>query len=419
MSKVNRFKATTALFLTLGLSSGTIIPFAMEAPVLAQNNGFSDVNGNYWAADFIDELVQRQVVAGFPDGTFQPDAPVTRAQFAAMVTKAFQQSDVRSAANFVDVPSNFWANSAIRDAYRTGFLSGYPGRVFKPNQNIPREQVLVSLANGLNYRASDNVTTVLENYTDSDRISNFARAPIAAATQQQMVVNYPNLSQLHPTRNATRAEVAAFIYQALVSEGQATKIQSPYIVASDDFNGVDEEQGESANVVRTGTKIPILYDQEKIILKSDESLDLTLTVAKNIKAANGSVAIPAGSEIVGKLKPTDGGTQFVAKELILPNGQTFKIEATSAVVTETATVNKGTDVGSLATNAAIGAGAAAAIAAITGDNDIALEEVVIGAGAGVLASLIPMFLGMNKVDLVVVEPEQDLNLTLRADLILE
>jgi hypothetical protein len=260
---------------------------------------------------------------------------------------------------------------------------------------------------------------VLENYTDSDRISNFARAPIAAATQQQMVVNYPNLSQLHPTRNATRAEVAAFIYQALVSEGQATKIQSPYIVASDDFNGVDEEQGESANVVRTGTKIPILYDQEKIILKSDESLDLTLTVAKNIKAANGSVAIPAGSEIVGKLKPTDGGTQFVAKELILPNGQTFKIEATSAVVTETATVNKGTDVGSLATNAAIGAGAAAAIAAITGDNDIALEEVVIGAGAGVLASLIPMFLGMNKVDLVVVEPEQDLYLTLRADLILE
>jgi hypothetical protein len=419
MSKSNPLQATTALFLTISFTSGTAIPFAFQAPTLAENNRFSDVSENYWATNFIDELVQRQIIAGFPDGTFQPDAPVTRAQFAAMVTKAFQKSDVRSLASFVDVSSNYWANSAINTSYRTGFLSGYPGRVFQPDRNIPREQVLVSLANGLNYRANDNVTTLLETYSDRDRISNFALAPIAAATQERMVVNYPTLSQLNPTRNATRAEVAAFIYQALVREGKASQLKSPYIVARD-FDAIDDETvDESAAVVRAGTKIPVSYEQEKIILKSDEKLDVTLTVAKNIKAADGTIAIPAGSEIAGELRPTDGGTQFVAKQIILPDGTTYDIEATSGVVTEKATVRKGTDVGTLATHAAIGAAAAAAIAAITGDKDIATEEIVIGAGAGVLASLIPMFFGMNKVDLIVVEPEQDLKLTLREDLILE
>lgn len=419
MSKLNRLKATTALFLSLSLGSGTIIPLAFQAPAVAQANRFSDVSQNYWAAKFINDLVRRNIIAGFPDGTFQPDAPVTRAQFAAMVTKAFQKADVRSEASFVDVPSTYWANGAIRDSYRTGFLSGYPGRVFSPNQNIPREQVLVSLANGLRYRADDNVTTLLDGYTDSDRISNFARAPIAAATSKQMVVNYPNLSQLNPNRNATRADVAAFIYQALVSEGKAPRIQSSYIVSSIDESPIDEEPIDETAVVPAGTKIPVSYEKEKILLMKNESLDVTLTVARNIKKANGTLLIPAGSKIKGELKPANGGTRFVAEELILPDDTTLEINATSGVVTETETVSRGIDVGKLARNAAIGTAAAAAISGITGDKAIATEELLLGAGAGVLATLIPQFLGDNKAELIVVEPATDLRLTVREDLVIE
>jgi hypothetical protein len=418
MSNLNRLQTTTALFLTLSLSSGIVVPL-MQAPAVAQTNQFADVSQNYWAAKFINDLVRRRVIAGFPDGTFQPDAPVTRAQFAAMVTKAFQTTEVRASASFVDVPSNYWANSAITDAYKTGFLSGYPGRVFKPNQNIPREQVLVSLANGLNYRANDNVTTLLNTYSDRDRISNFARAPIAAATQERMVVNYPTLAQLNPIRHATRADVAAFIYQALVSEGKAPRLQSQYIVSSnalDDGGDFDETE---TSVVPAGSKIPVSYEKEKILLTKDETLDVTLTVAKNIKAADGTIGIPAGSEIAGKLETIDDGARFVAEELTLPNGKTFEIDATSAVVTQTETVSRGIDVGNLVRNAAIGTAAAAAISAITGDKAIATEELLLGAGAGVLATLIPEFLGDNKVELIVVEPATDLKLTLGNDLILE
>lgn len=413
MSQISHWKTTTALFLALNLGGGTLIPIAaplaMQSPAVAQTNQFSDVGSNYWAADFINALVDRGIIAGFPDGTFQPDAPVTRSQFAAMVTKAFQKSDVRSAASFTDVSSSYWAYSAIRDAYETGFLSGYPGRVFRPEQQIPREQVLVSLANGLNYRANGNVSDFLSIYNDADRISTFARAPIAAATEQDMVVNYPTLSQLNPVRNATRAEVAAFIYQALVSEGQAPLVSSQYIVST-------QEVAENP-VLPAGTIVPVSYEEEKILLAKDETAEITLTVAQNIAANDGTVIIPSGSQIVGELRPTDGGTQFVAQSLKLTDGTTKEIVASSEVVTTTETVRKGTNVWKLARNAAIGTAAAAGISAITGDKAIATEELLIGAGAGVLASLIPQFIGRDRVELIVVEPANDLALTLEEALV--
>ena len=149
----------------------------------------------------------------YPDGTFRPNEPVTRAQYAAIVRQAFNKTTIRSSTTFADVSSNFWAASAIDNAYRMGFLSGYPDNTFQPNQKIPRAQVLVSLANGLNYQA----TTVAsaEVYRDSGSIPNYATASIAAATEQRLVVNYPNVEVLRPNETATRADVAAFIYQAL------------------------------------------------------------------------------------------------------------------------------------------------------------------------------------------------------------
>jgi hypothetical protein len=196
---------------------------------LAQTT-FSDVSSNYWAAQFIQELSQRGIIAGFPDGSFRPEEPVTRAQFAAMVDKAFQKAQERQAINFTDVPSNYWASSAIQQAYTIGFLSGYPSNRFEPNQAIPRQQVLVSLANGLEYSAGSNTESTLQYFNDASKIASYARSPIAAATEKQIVVNYPNVKLLNPTAIATRAEVAAFIYQALVSSNQASAINSPYVV---------------------------------------------------------------------------------------------------------------------------------------------------------------------------------------------
>ena len=411
MSNLHPWQSGTAAFLALGLTAGTLAPIVSVAPSFAQSSSFSDVSSSYWASTFISELAQRDIIAGFPDGTFRPDAPVTRAQFSAMLRKAnqaFNKANKRGGINFVDVPSKYWAYSAIQESYTTGFMAGYPGNVFRPEQRIPREQVLVSLANGLEYSAS--TTSVLNYYSDSSSISSWARSPISAATEKRMVVNYPNLKILNPQRNATRAEVAAFIYQALVSEGEAQIISSQYIV--------DTTPVATDFTIPAGTVIPVKYVREKILVaKEDEKLPLTLTVAANITTADGKVLIPAGSEVVGELRSSESGAQFIAEKLVM-NCKQMNMSASSEMITTTETIRKGGSVGNLVKNAALGTAAAAAIAAVTGDRAIATEELLIGAGSGVALSLIQRFLGRNSVDLYVIEPDTDLDLKLNSNLVI-
>lgn len=126
--------------------------------------------------------------------------------------------------------SNFWAYAAIQSAYRSEFLAGYPDGTFKPQQQIPRVQALVSLANGLGLTADNQ--NALSLYTDAAQIPNYAIGPVAAATTKQLVINYPTARQLNPNRAATRAEIAAFVYQALVNAGRAQPIPSPYLVTA-------------------------------------------------------------------------------------------------------------------------------------------------------------------------------------------
>ncbi|MFN6517626.1 MAG: S-layer homology domain-containing protein [Nostoc sp. CreGUA01] len=409
MFNLNRLQSGTAAFMALSVTVGTVAPFVTAAPSFAQTT-FYDVSSNYWAAPFIQELSQRGVIAGFPDGSFRPEEAVTRAQFAAMVNKAFQKAQQRSPINFTDVPSNYWGYSAIQQAYTIGFLSGYPGNRFEPNQAIPRQQVLVSLANGLEYTASSNTESTLQYFNDASNIASYARSPIAAATEKQIVVNYPNVKFLNPTATATRAQVAAFIYQALVSSNQASAINSPYVVAL----GATTPTPVSVTIPQ-GTAIPVKYDKaEKILVTKDETAPLTLTVSQSVVTQEGSVVIPAGSQVVGQLKPATGGSQFVAEKLVLTTGQEYQLNASSEVITKTETVKKGTSVGSIVQNTVLGAGAAAAVSAVTGDRAIATEEVLGGAGIG---ALIGLFFGRNSVDLIAIDPDTDLQMTINQNLL--
>ena len=188
---------------------------------------FADIKGN-WAEGFITQLAAKGIISGFEDNTFRPEAKVTRAQFAAIIAKAFTPPAKRAAVNFSDVPTSFWGFGAIQTASRGGFMAGYPGGLFQPSQQIPRVQVLVAIANGLEFGEGD--TAVLSRYTDGSAIPSWATGFVAASTGRQVVVNYPTLNLLNPNREATRAEVAAIVYQAMVNAGKVTAIPSIYIV---------------------------------------------------------------------------------------------------------------------------------------------------------------------------------------------
>lgn len=405
MVKPSTFKSGTALLVALGLATGTVAPFVMAVPTSAQT-AFPDVSRDYWAAPFIYGLAARGIIVGFPDGTYRPEQPVTRAEFAAMINRAFNMPKIREPIEFQDVPATFWNRGGIERAYTMGFMSGYPGGNFRPEENIPRAQVLVSLASGLRYAPTAPPDTTLGIFADASRIPPYARSGIAAATERRMVVNYPDIRFLNPNQTATRADVAAFVYQALVSTGQLPPVQSPYIVG-----------GMVGIKIPAGTTIPIRYPgADKILLAKNEApIPITMKVAQNVVTSQGQVLIPAGSDVVGQLRTTPQGAQFVAGELVLPTGKRYPIDAASNLITTTEQIKKGVSTGKVVAGTLVGAGAALGIAAVTGDRKIEGWEVIPGAVVGAGLSL----LFADRVDLYSINPNTDLNLTLNSDLVIQ
>ncbi|TVU52865.1 MAG: S-layer homology domain-containing protein [Arthrospira sp. PLM2.Bin9] len=192
--------------------------------------GFTDVQ-NHWAQPCIKELADRQIITGYSDNTFRPNNPITRAEFAALVNQAFPTvQPTRRRQNFVDIPTDFWAYDAINRASQKGFLSGYIGSVFNPLVNIPRVQALVAISNGLGFKPQQLSPEQLGDvFLDSATIPDYAKEAIAAATENWLVVNYPNVRQLQPNRPATRADVATFICQAITNFGENALVPSQYI----------------------------------------------------------------------------------------------------------------------------------------------------------------------------------------------
>ena len=100
---------------------------------------FSDVTSAHWAANYIGYMEQFGIVRGYSDGTFRPNAPITRAEFAAICCRFEQLTD--GAAAFTDVPASHWAAKSIAYAATGGWVTGYADGTFKPGNNITRAEV--------------------------------------------------------------------------------------------------------------------------------------------------------------------------------------------------------------------------------------------------------------------------------------
>lgn len=174
------------------------------------------------------------------------------------------------------------------------------------------------------------------------------------------------------------------------------------------------------NTVPQGIVIPMEYEEEKILVTPEEIVPVTLLVGANVRDSRRNTLIPYGSEIIGQLQPSDAneeeesGSVFVAEEIVFPDGSSQSIDAVSQVVTRREVVKKGADAKDILQGAAIGGAAATVLAEIFGDIDAL--EVLGGAGAGAIAGVL---LGGNEAELVSIDPNNDLDLTLENDLTIQ
>ncbi|HEY9832870.1 MAG TPA: S-layer homology domain-containing protein [Stenomitos sp.] len=343
MSRLSVWNSGSSALLVLGLAIGASAPIVISTPATAAN--FVDVQRN-WARPFIEGLAQEDLINGFSDQTFRPDQPVTRAQFSAMIQQAFDESNVE----FDQAAADDWIS---RD-FSNNRASNRQSRLSAP---LTKAQVLAALADGLGFSTRGSVNNILSIYSDASTIPSYAREAVAAATQGGIVVNYPDVAYLDPAKAVTRADVAAFIYQALANEGVLTPISpraqvSNYIVrvnsgTNQAINNRSNNQTVSTNTntrttqykVSRGTPINVEYPQsDQLILAPGETRNLTLVVAEDIKNSRGEVLIPRDSEIEGQIVPRYSGAQFlgfqfVAQRLMIENESYNNINVTSSLLT--------------------------------------------------------------------------------------
>ena len=103
------------------------------------SNTFTDVPKGYWAANYIGYMQQLGIITGYSDGSFRPDAPVTRAEFAAIASRFEKLTE--GSKSFTDVPNTYWAARYINFAATRGWVTGYSDGTFKPENPITRAEV--------------------------------------------------------------------------------------------------------------------------------------------------------------------------------------------------------------------------------------------------------------------------------------
>ena len=119
----------------------------------SSTNNYNDVPETQWYNNAVSTLSNMGIIKGYPDGSFKPNAPITRAEFAAIATR-FSKSTADEDASFTDVSKSFWASKEIAKAEKLGWIKGDGDGKFRPNDNIKRYEVMI-MVNRVLERAVD------------------------------------------------------------------------------------------------------------------------------------------------------------------------------------------------------------------------------------------------------------------------
>lgn len=277
--------------LSVGIGFGELSYNLTGQPVSAQTEttNYPDVESNYWAQPYIQALTSQGILEGYPDNTYRPEKIIDRDEYAAVLRQAFNPETERmipSGSIFTDVPQDYWASQPIEEAYETGFMQDFSPesqRLFRPKEDVSRLEAMMALYRGLGLEyeppqpqakvetmrpttpnqlafplaftslmpsflvtppAQATATQpspmsaqeyVQQYYDDAEQIPENAINAIAALTQNNVIVNYPNSQQLNLQAPLERGTTAALIYQTLAAQGKvdptAIENQTPDITA--------------------------------------------------------------------------------------------------------------------------------------------------------------------------------------------
>ena len=181
-------------------------PTFRDAPLIQ----FNDVSG-HWAADQINEAVERGYFTGYEDETFKPNDPITRAEFAVIINRAINLDASESVPSQLMDISNHWAKEAIEKTQKAGIVSGYDDGTFRPNNKVSRAEIAAMVSRALQLDPIVNEST---GFTDEGQIPNWAKGYVVVMKEYGIITGREG-NKFAPAANITRAEAAVILLRSV------------------------------------------------------------------------------------------------------------------------------------------------------------------------------------------------------------
>ncbi|MGG1633218.1 NEAT domain-containing protein [Paenibacillus sp. NRS-1760] len=172
---------------------------------------FKDLANN-WAKDAINRALKLNIVQGYPDGSFKPNATVNRVEWTVILGRALKLEGKNASTTFADMKNiPTWAQSFIEQAVAAGIINGYEDQTFRPTQNVNRTEIAVMIVRALHLplEAADSL-----NFADAAEIPSYAKAYIATAVKYRLIKGLDQ-NQFGGTKSATRAEAITLVLRAV------------------------------------------------------------------------------------------------------------------------------------------------------------------------------------------------------------
>ncbi|CAM4218607.1 S-layer homology domain-containing protein [Saccharibacillus endophyticus] len=197
--------ASTGLAAAL-LSSGTLTGLGSAE---AASSAASDVKG-HWAESRIAQWTELGWIRGYADGTFRPDASITRAEFAALANRAFGLKGYAPTA-FSDVKASSWASKEVSAAVAAGYASGASDGTFRPNEPITRQEAALMVVRLLKLTPDADAANA---FADAASIPTWSKGAIGAAVESGIISGYSDRTY-RPLKTASRSEAIAMLQNAI------------------------------------------------------------------------------------------------------------------------------------------------------------------------------------------------------------
>lgn len=175
---------------------------------------FKDTTNITWAKDEIESMAVKGIIKGKPGDKFDPNANISRAEFAALASRILKLNEnVSTKSPFKDVSKGAWYYNEVVAAYEKGIIKGRPGQIFDPTGEITREEIVKIVGTILKENGyGNNDKTNLNKLKDSSSISSWAIEEAAIAVNSGVIKGNGN-GNFAPKAKATRAETATMLYR--------------------------------------------------------------------------------------------------------------------------------------------------------------------------------------------------------------